>query len=132
MQYERDSKGHYGSIIITGQSSEDSVFNIEKRVVDITAPIKKTIVVERDINKSLTQYANQLIEQQKFNSKQITYTVSGFSQNSIVFDINKFCTVMDNFANINDTLLVYGVVFSLSKTNGFKTELQLSYPGVFA
>jgi prophage tail gpP-like protein len=123
-----NSTKHYRNIIVTGQTSDGD--NFKKVFTDDTAPLDKRLVVSRNDNTLLTTFGNSLISQQRRGSFEIVYTVSGHSQNGVVFEVNTIASVKDKKINFTGDLLLYSVRKKLDKNSGILTEITLSYPGV--
>lgn len=75
------------------------------------------------------EQARLILEQQKFNGHQLSYTVAGHSQNGSVWQTDELVAVYDEEVNVKGIRLIYGRQFSLSK-EGTRTALTLGHPGV--
>ena len=105
---------------------------------DATYPFYKPYVT-KDNNDGLTpsQHARLIMEKQKREGKQLTYTVARHSQQGKNWTINALCRVKDEVqtidgAAIDGDYLIYGRTFELSKQSGPTTKLKLGVPGLIA
>ena len=132
----RDADKRYRTIKIVGQqqgqdggSAED--VNVEATVVDSTYPLKhKTFVMTCNEDADAPKLKAQLLmDKQKREALQLSYTVQGHSYAGANWAINEFCKVKDCCYNIEQSYLIYGREFSRSKTGGTTTRISLGNPG---
>ena len=131
----KDISKRYSKIVIVGQQQglndlAVEKINIQATVEDPSFPFYKPCVGALNSDeKSPELYAKTLMEQQQQQGFQLQYKVVGHSQNGKNYETNVMCQVKDEVFGINDTYLIYGRTFTLSKDGAF-TTLKLGYPGV--
>lgn len=135
-----DISRRYSKITVIGQAqghdSDDmdtGKINAPKKVVlDPEFPFYKPLVVTIN-NDSQTPalYARMLLEKQRHDGNQLTYTVPGHSQEGTNFRINELAMVHDELLGKHGTFLIYARTFKRTR-QGTTTTLKLGPPGLVA
>jgi prophage tail gpP-like protein len=125
------------TIISQGQGFDDDGMDTNKVNTpvsrdDKTFPFYKPFVTRlTNDSQSPELAARLLLEKQQHEGFQLSYKVPRHSQNGRNWTINELATVRDEKLGLNDTYLIFGRVFELTK-EGMFTRLKLGYPGVVA
>jgi len=77
-------------------------------------------------------HARMIIERQRHEGYQLSYTAEGHSQNGRNFSINELVQVNDERLAIKKQMLLFGRVFRRSRGGGTTTLLKLGPPGLVA
>lgn len=75
-------------------------------------------------------HARMLLEKQRHDGYQLTYTTAGHSQNGVNFKINELVRVKDEMLDKDGIYLIYNRKFKRSKQAGSTTDLRLGPPGL--
>lgn len=107
--------------------------NVRATVIDDSFPFYKPFVAKLN-NDSQTPklHARMLMEKQRHDGQQLTYTVPGHSQNGVNWTVNELVQVVDEMLDKNGVYLVAGRTFRRSKQEGTTTRLRLGPPGLVA
>ncbi|MFH1028480.1 MAG: hypothetical protein V1791_10805 [Pseudomonadota bacterium] len=99
---------------------------------DATFPFYKPFVTRlTNDSQSPALAARLLLEKQRHEGFQLSYRVPRHSQNGRNWTINELVKVRDEKLGLDDSYLVFGRTFELTKA-GMYTRLKLGYPGVVA
>lgn len=133
-----DISRRYSKITVVSQvqghdedGMDTSKLNPSYPVEDPTFPFYKPLVVTLN-NDSQTPklYARMLLEKQRHDGLQLTYTAPGHSQNGVNFKLNELVQVKDEMLERDGIYLIYNRKFKRSKQAGTTTELRLGPPGL--
>lgn len=125
----KSSSKHYRYIVIVGENEEEGT-SFKKDFQDDTAPIKKTLVVQRNDGTALNSYGQNLINQQRYAAFSANYQHSGHSQKGKTFLVNKMASIQDDVCEIRGNFLLYGVDYNLAnKKTGPISSLRFGLPG---
>jgi prophage tail gpP-like protein len=133
---EQDASQEYSEIRVLGQqqgSADAGPESINTTAVlkNPNAKIQQTYVeVVNEDDESPAKKARFILEHQQASAHTISYKVSGHSQNGINWSTDELCAIEDDVVDINGTYLIYSRTFTLSKEEGYTTELRLGVPGV--
>jgi len=126
------------TVISQGQGHEEDgqdagKINARYSATDASFPFYKPYVATLN-NDSQTPklYARMLLEKQRHDGLQLTYTAAGHSQGGKNFKINELCQVKDEMLERDGIYLIYNRKFKRSKQAGSTTELRLGPPGLVA
>lgn len=128
----RDISRQYSKVVITGQQqgtdgTEASGVNKMGELSNPDFPFYKPFVAAvRQDGQDPKKYARVLLDKQRFDGSQISYSVPGHSQNGRNWQINAICSVDDDVHRLKGDYLIHGRVFRLSKDEGSITELRLA------
>jgi prophage tail gpP-like protein len=132
-----DISKRYSKVVVIGQQQgcdeDDNPITINTRgeVKDDEFPYYKPYVAtDNNDAQSPALHARYLMEQQRHQGYQLSYTVRGHSQGGRNWQINELCHVADEDLGIDQMLLIYSRTFKRSKTDGTTTALKLGKPGV--
>lgn len=133
-----DISKRYSKVIVIGQQQGQDDFLMDAgqvttqgEVVDKDFPFYKPFVaVDNNDSQSPALHARFLLEQQRHEGYQLSYTVQGQSQNGRNWQINELCRVKDEVLGIDGVYLIYGRTMELSRAFGTVTRLKLGTPGV--
>lgn len=135
-----DISRRYSKITVVSQvqgqddfSLDTTKINVKKSTEDKTFPFHKPFVTRLN-NDSQTPalHARMLMEKQRHDGYQLSYTAPGHSQGGINFRINELAQVKDQMLDVDGLFLVYARTFKRSKQDGTTTELKLGPPGLVA
>ena len=131
----QDYSRRYSKVVVTRQMQGTDMMGIpdlndEYPLPDPTFPFYKPFVTQNEFpTQTLKHCAAMIMDHQKHDSFRLMYKVPGFSQNGKNWAINELCHVVDEINGLDDTYLIYGRTFELSKSEGAQTTLQLGYKG---
>jgi len=131
----RDISRRYSKITVMGQQQGTDIFsaetvNTKTTVTDRDFPFYKPMVVQdNNDGKSPALHAKMLLEKARHEGFELRYRVPGHSQGGTNWTINELCSVKDEVLGIEETYLIYGRTFELSRQGAY-TDLKLGEPGV--
>ncbi len=139
-----DSSKCFSMVTVVGQqqgmdSIGPSTINTKAAVENKTWPFyddkgklriyKPYVAIDNNDSRSPKLHVQMLIEKMRQESFQLEYTVAGHSQGNRNWTINEMCRVTDEVFELEQSFLIYGRTFELSKEKGVITTLKLGYPG---
>jgi prophage tail gpP-like protein len=134
-----DISRRYSKVIVVGQrqgyddDTSAAAVNMTASREDAAFPFYKLYVTkECNDNVSPAMRARLIMEQQRREGEQMTYTVGRHSQAGKNWRFGAFCHVADEKQEIDGDYLIYGRTFELRKETGAITRLRLGVPGLVA
>ncbi len=133
-----DISRRYSKVLVVGQQQGNNEtaadqINISGSHEDSTYPFQKLYVTRHnDDSVSPNMRARMIMEKQRREGAQLTYTVGRHQQNGINWSVNSICRVVDEAQNIEGDYLIYGRTFEMNKQTGPITRLRLGAPGIVA
>lgn len=123
-------EGVHSEVIVIGESQADNdIKYVKARAKNDGIDFDKPLVVNWNENEGPAKQTAELqVATEKASSISLEYTVRGHSQNGVVWEINKFVDVDDNFNGASDSYLIKSITFSLNKQEGQRTMISLQ-PG---
>jgi prophage tail gpP-like protein len=131
-----DMSQEYSTVTVLGQRQSGADVapanrNARGEVQNDAVPFAKPFVLATQTDaQSPAEHARMLLEQQRAQSYQLSYTVSGVMQGSAVWTTDSLVDVRDDRLKIRGQRLIYGRRLQMSKTGGTTTQLRLGMPGV--
>lgn len=100
---------------------------------DPSFPFYKPYVVRlNNDSQSPVLHGRMLLEKQRHDGYQLSYTTAGHSQAGTNWRINELVRVKDEMLGKEGVFLIYSRKFTMSKTEGTQTTLLLGPPGLVA
>ena len=133
-----DISRRYSKITVVSQvqghdedGMDTSKLDVRASVTDDSFPFYKPFVTRlNNDSQSPKLHARMLLEKQRHDGFQLTYTAPGHSQAGVNFTINELVQVKDEMLERDGIYLVYNRKFKRSKQAGTTTELRLGPPGL--
>lgn len=131
-----DLSQRYSEVHVIGQVSADESLEPGDTSVSGTSrdagfPFKKPFYAElTGDGREPAKHAALIMNQQRFQGRQLVYKVPGHSQDGRNWQVNEFVRVKDEVLGISGSYLIYSRAFERSKEGGTTTTLKLSEPGV--
>ena len=122
--------GQHSLIKVIGESQDDSdIKYVAASVKNDDFPFYRPLVVNWNENEGPAKKTAELqLATEKASAIQLEYTMPGHSQNGIPWTINAFCDVEDHYNGAVDSYLIKHRTFTLSRSEGKRTRLELQ-PG---
>lgn len=122
--------GQHSLIKVVGESQDDSdIKYVAASVKNDDFPFYRPLVVNWNENEGPAKKTAELqLATEKASAIQLEYTMPGHSQNGIPWTINAFCDVEDHYNGAVDSYLIKRRTFTLSRSEGKRTRLELQ-PG---
>lgn len=122
--------GQHSLIKVIGESQDDSdIKYVAASVKNDDFPFYRPLVVNWNENEGPAKKTAELqLATEKASAIQLEYTMPGHSQNGIPWTINAFCDVEDHYNGAVDSYLIKRRTFTLSRSEGKRTRLELQ-PG---
>ncbi len=117
-----DASQQYSRVVVIGQqrSSIDTgtqVLNKKATVTDPAFPFTKPLVVTTDTAaKTPEAQARMIMEQQRIDGFNVSYTVGGHSQRGNLWQPDTICAVDDQRLGLREELVVYGRTFNFERS----------------
>ena len=117
-------------IKVIGESQDDNdIKYVAASVKNDDFPFYRPLVVNWNENEGPAKKTAELqLATEKAASIQLEYTMPGHSQNGIPWTINAFCDVEDHYNGANGAYLIKRRTFTLDRSEGKRTKLELQ-PG---
>lgn len=133
-----DISRRYSKITVIGQvqghdedGMDTSKLDVRASVTDDSFPFYKPFVTRlNNDSQSPKLHARMLLEKQRHDGFQLTYTAAMHSQDGANWKINELVQVKDEMLERDGIYLIYNRKFKRSKQAGTTTELRLGPPGL--
>lgn len=134
-----DISKRYSKVTVIGQQqgqddfSDAAEVNTQATAKDDEFPFYKPYVTQdNNDSQSPPLHARMILEQQRHEGYQLSYTVQGHAQKGKNWQINELCQVRDEVLGIDKVMLVYGRKLERSRDGGTVTRIKLGTPGLVA
>lgn len=133
-----DISRRYSKVLVIGQQQGHDDISPEKinttgSATDPDFPFYKPYVVkECNDNVSPAMRARLIMEKQRREGLQYTFTVGRHNQGGRNWRINAMCYVKDETQGLDRNYLIYGRTYEMNKMTGPITRLRLGEPGLVA
>jgi prophage tail gpP-like protein len=138
-EYTDNKKDVFSSYIfkgqtLTGEEYRGKNYKPKASASDALTKRYRPIIIQAESqaeNARLSVRAKWERNVRRSQAKKIAYTIPGWRENGVLWDINSLVSVADPILGIEDTLLIASVELSLDES-GTKTTLELVHPNAYS